>query len=178
MPRTMTTSNLIERSARWWRLALLAVLVGLSACGPGTGGTGTGPVAMSFGFSGTSGGAVFAPSAGVAGCDKICQVNLLLEEQRVELESSCTRFVYTGAWKVEGDNQLELKGTVIRITSRGTISSPGSLRLRFSGPDASSQQVNATLLDTAGNVILGPLQLRSDAAVAGGGAPQPSCSPP
>lgn len=178
MLRTKMTSNLIERCAHWWRLALLSLLVALSACGPGTGGTGTGPVASSFGFSGSSGGAVFAPSAGPAGCDRICQVNLSLEAQRVELEASCVRFVYTGGWKVDDGNLLTLDGTVARVTSTGTVSSPGTLRLQFSGPIATSSQVTITLLDSGGATLLGPLQLRSDSAVISGGALQPSCSPP
>lgn len=176
MRRTTMTSNLIERGARWWRLALLAVLTSLAACGPGTGGTGTGPI--SFGFSGSSGGAVFAPSAGAAGCDRICQVNLLLEDQRVELESSCLRFVRTGSWKVDDNGLLVLQGTVARVTSKGTVSAPGTLRLQFSGPTAASSQVTLTLLDDAGGALLGPLLLRGDSTVTGGTAPQPSCSPP
>jgi hypothetical protein len=175
MRRTLMTSNLIERGASWWRLALLALLLALAGCGPGTGGTGTGPVA--FGYSGSSGGAVFAPSAGAAGCDRICQINLLLEEQRVELESSCLRFARTGAWKADEQGLVVLEGTVARVTSRGTVSAPGTLRLQFSGPIAASSQVTMTLLDAAGATLLGPLQLRSDSAVTGGTAPQPSCSP-
>ena len=177
MLRTKMTSNLIERGARWWRLALLLLALGLAACGPGTGGTGTGP--LSYGFSGASNGAVFAPSAGLGGgCDRICQVNLQLQEQRVEFEASCTRFVAVGPWTLDANRQLVLNGTVERVTAQGIVSGPGKLQLAFSGLDvATSSQVTITLFNGVGTALLGPIQLRNDPGAAAGTAPQPSCSP-
>ena len=175
MLRTMMTSNLIDRCARGWRPFVLAALLSLAGCGPGTGGTGTGPI-NSFGFSGSTGGAVFAPSTAAAGCDRVCRINLKLEEQRVELETSCLRFAYLGTWEVGANGHLMLKGIVAVTTDKGTSSRPGALTLQFSGQGTASSSVTVTVHDDQGVQLLGPIRLQSDPEVTGGSPPSPACA--
>ena len=76
-------------------LATAATLLVLTSCGPGTGGTGTGPILGAVNFSG-SGFAIGAPCAEHCG-----STELRLENERVELTVTCRHFVFTGPWEIE-----------------------------------------------------------------------------
>ena len=152
----MTTQS-TDRAHRWCRAALLALAAALAACGPGTGGTGTGPIQGTLGFSGSAG-ATIAPTPGDA-------VSLRLESQRVELLAGCKRFVYTGAWDVGANGEAVLEGTLETTTAAGTGSVPATLRLQFSEKEAASARVTAVVAGANGAALVGPLTLdRGDAA--------------
>ena len=165
-------TNLFERRAgRLARLAaVFATLVALAACGPGTGGTGTGPIGATLGFSGGAGASATAPGAG---CVRDCaQASLRLDTERVELVAPCLRFVYTGTWGVDTAGLAILAGTA----ETGSNTAPNAtLRLQFSDATAASAQVTLTLTDSAGRTLGGPVTLlRNDAALA---VAPPACQP-
>lgn len=162
MPLTKMT-NLFERPARW--LAGLAAALLLAACGPGTGGTGTGPITGNIGaILGFSGGAGASTAAPGTGCTTDCaQTRLRLDSERVELAAPCLRFVYTGPWGLDTAGLAILTGTA----ETGGASTPNAtLRLQFSDATAASAQVTLTLTDSAGRTLAGPATLlRNDAAL-------------
>lgn len=161
-------TNLFERPARW--LACLAAALLLAGCGPGTGGTGTGPIGVTLGFSGGTGASVAAPGTGcTSGC---AQASLRLDTERVELTGPCLRFVYTGPWGVDAAGLAVLTGTA---DTGGTTAPNATLRLQFSDATAASAQVTLTLTDSAGRALAGPATLlRNDAALA---VAPPACPP-
>lgn len=145
------------RRARW---CLLTVLLALAACGPGSGGTGTGPLASLYsatGQMGTSVGGVASPST---------RIDLQLQDKSVELTTDCGRFVFTGDWAVNAGATVVLPG---RFES-GTSSTAASLRLQFSEGVSDSRTVTVTLLDANGAVLLGPVALDRKDALAPRGA--------
>ncbi len=165
-------TNLFERLAsRLSRLAAVsAITLALAACGPGTGGTGTGPIAATLGFTGGTGASATTPGAG---CVTDCtQASLRLDTERVELAASCLRFVYTGTWGVDAGGLAVLSGTA---ETGGTTAPNAVLRLQFSDATAASAQVTLTLTDSAGRSLLGSVALlRNDAALA---VAPPACQP-
>lgn len=165
-------TNLFERLAG--RLARLAAACAaawaLAACGPGTGGTGTGPIGATLGFAAGTGASATAPGAG---CVTDCpQASLRLDTERVELAASCLRFVYTGTWGVDTAGLAILSGTA---ETGGTTAPNAVLRLQFSDATAASAQVTLTLTDSAGRSLSGPVTLlRNDAALS---VAPPACQP-
>ena len=171
---TTMAGHRFERGARWWRMALLALATAglLAACGPGTGGTGTGPDVLTF--SGSAGmNSVPTPEPGcMARCE---QLSLQLEEQRIELRTACSRFVFNGLWALSPGGELVLPGTLETGTPTGTASATATLRLQFSDNQPASRQVTAVLLGAGGALQLGPVVLlRSEAAA---GSVPPGCGP-
>jgi hypothetical protein len=163
------TMNLLQRdllsSCRAWCGALLLAVV-VTGCGPGTGGTGTGPV---FTFSGGAF-AVSAPSLGGAlctgaGCEQ-AGLRLVPEENFIEFVAGCTRFLRNERWEVEANGAVVVSGLVETVGVVGAQPAQGTLRLQFSGRTADSQQVTATLQDAAGKTLVGPTTLtRGDSQV-------------
>ena len=145
------TTHRTESAHRWCRAALLALAAVLAACGPGTGGTGTGPIQGTLGFSGSAG-ATILPTPGDL-------VSLRLEPQRVELLAGCKRFLYTGAWEVGTNGEAVLEGTLETTTVAGTGLVPAVLRLQFSEKEAASARVTVVVTGAGGAVLIGPLQL-------------------
>ncbi len=190
MPQTRMT-NLFDLRAGLYRalthLALAITLVAsLAACGPGTGGTGTGPITPTVGFSGSATGSLLTGSTAggssvttppASGCTADCALaNLRLDADRVELTTPCLRFVYTGSWAVDAGGLAVLAGTLETAQGTATATSKAALRLQFSSAGIDSAQVNMTLTNEAGNALLGPATLlRNDAAP---GNTAPACGPP
>ncbi|RYF37405.1 MAG: hypothetical protein EOO25_19260 [Comamonadaceae bacterium] len=140
------------------RAALLALVAALAACGPGTGGTGTGPIQGTLGFSGAAAPTI-VPSPGDT-------VNLRLESERVELLAGCRRFLFTGAWEVGAGGEAVLEGTLETTTAGETGSVPATLRLQFSEKEPASARVTAVVTGTGGAILLGPLTLERGEAAA------------
>lgn len=143
--------------------AALAATLALAACGPGTGGTGTGPIGATLGFSGAATASTAAPGAA---CTTDCaQASLRLDTERVALAAPCLRFVFAGAWGVDANGLAVVAGTA--ETAGGVLLPNSTLRLQFNDATAASAQVTLTLADSAGNALAGPLTLlRNDAAPA------------
>lgn len=188
MPTTLT-SRLPELCARLGRLATFALLLGLAACGPGTGGTGTGPVqtmAASFSGDAITGAATAAGGDGLvtpgnpacaAGCGR---TTLRLDAALVELVAPCRRFVFNGASVVDANGLLVLSGLLDTSAAAGTTSAttttPATLRLQFSERTLQSAQVTFTLTSESGALLLGPALLQRNDDAAAATATPPSCS--
>lgn len=155
----------LEPALRYGMVALLALMLALPGCGPGTGGTGTGPIALSFSSAG--GGSITAPpfspppSCADTACDR---VDLRLEEERVELTAACARFLHEGGWAVDDAGLLMLQGTWEAPADAGTARVPATLRLQFTERDLARANVEVLLLDVGGGALLGPLALQGQGA--------------
>ncbi len=161
--------NLFDVAGHLARQVLaLAACVALVACGPGTGGTGTGPVNGVLTFTGGVGPSFSAPAASpcVADC---AQATLRLEVARVELAAPCLRFTHAGAWTVDAAGLAVVQGTVETAGTAGTRTQLATLRLQFTEAPDDSRQVTLVLLDSDGRALLAPQTLdRRDGVVAPG----------
>ena len=168
-------TNLPDWLARWRLMALaLAFTLLVGGCGPGTGGTGTGPREL-LTFTSTGSAMVSAPGIGAScpagSCDRI---DLRLEDSRIDLFAACRHFVFTGAWNPDAVGLLVLQGSVDTTAGTGTTTASAVLRLQFSDRDpADSAQVTATVSDLSGRVLVGPVGLQR-----GGAGPSPPCGAP
>ncbi len=140
-------------------LATAATVLMLAACGPGTGGTGTGPINGVLGFSGT-GFAVGAPCAQHCG-----STELRLENERVELTVTCRRFVFNGPWEIDATGLAVLSGSLETTEFADgqvqTSTVAAEMRLQFSDTRAeSSHEVAVTVRDAQGNHLIAPLTLQ------------------
>jgi hypothetical protein len=143
------TNPFLKRMSLAGRIAAVGLVFLLTACGPGGGGTGTGPT---LDFTSSADGAG-KPAGGVA--EVSCGLlSLRLEEARVELSNSCGRFVFTGDWAADPNQQVVLSGVLENSTTSSTV--PVTLMLQFSATPDNSQSVTVTLTDGLGRTILGP----------------------
>lgn len=157
------------------RLVAVTTLLVLAACGPGTGGTGTGPINGAVYFSG-AGFTVGAPCALHCG-----GTDLLLENERVELNITCQRFVFNGPWEIDAQGLALLKGTLetTEFSNGGeaqTRTVAAEMQLQFSDTRAdSSREVVVTVRDAQGKLLVAPrtLEQRPASAAAAPG----SCTP-
>jgi len=167
-------TSLPERFVQLWRgTTLVLLLVLLAACGPGTGGTGTGPVS----FSGTvaGGSAAVGTAGGIVApglpCSACTRVELRLDDGQVELRVPCGRFAFAGPWNAEA-TELALPGTFELTRADGPASLPATLRLQFGTEGVRGQQVVVTLVDAAGAPVVAATLQRGE------GAPAPApCTP-
>ena len=167
------TKLLLERLLRICCFTFLGVLVVLvlTACGPGGGGTGTGPtsysstVSVAGGVGGGSGGVTPNPPPGGGGtvpnpplpgdCTGACaEMDLHVQEGRVELVTGCGRFVFVGGWEVDANGLAVLPG-MLESQSAGTAVAV-TLRLQFGGTPEIRPSVTVTVVDAAGHILLGP----------------------
>jgi hypothetical protein len=168
----MKTRDLLEAGLRLvGLLSVLAAVLTLISCGPGSGGTGTGPSTI-------LGSATFASSSSASISAPPPSTRLRLEPSLLELSTGCVRFHHEGSWSVDENNQSTTTGIVEISSLAGSRITNGSLRLVFVGPPTgqqvltlfdplSVQQVTFTLFDEAGRVVLGPQTLqRQDGAPA------------
>lgn len=145
-------------------LAPVMAAVVLAACGPGTGGTGTGPIAAtslpagtSLYFGASQPGFSAAPSNCVGGQ---CMVQTLtLEAQRIELRAGCIRFVRTDAWSIDETRLAIVHGQIETTNAAGVTRTDGTLRLQFDGPWETAPTLTVTLTDDQGRVLIGPTAL-------------------
>ncbi len=165
----MPLTTMTDRPDTAWRrcahVAALACALLLAGCGPGTGGTGTGPISAKY--MGTTGPAFSAPASSLCAVSACGDTYLRLEPASVDLRLVCRRFLHEGPWEVDADGLAVLAGT-IEVTAGGvTRSAPGTLRLKFTGAPEGAKELSFTLLDAAGNVVAGPASVqREDAALA------------
>lgn len=140
-------------------LATATTLLMLAACGPGTGGTGTGPILGAVNFSG-SGFAIGTPCAQHCG-----STELHLENERVELTVTCRRFVFNGPWEIDATGLAVLNGSLETTEfvdgQVQTSTVAAEMRLQFSDTRAdSSHEVAVTVRDAQGNHLIAPLTLQ------------------
>jgi hypothetical protein len=140
-------------------LSVLALLLALISCGPGTGGTGTGPIEKSLTFSGALPPNTMLP---VTQCETDCsEWHLALEDDVVELRTACLRFAHTGSWRLEPNRRVaDVEGSIELPQMVGmTSTAPATLRLTFSAVPEESNHVTVTLLDADGRTLAGPRSL-------------------
>ena len=162
------------------RLAALALLAWLAACGPGVGGTGTGVEPAGLGSFGATAaplcGSSFAsalkcpPAGGPAtpaseGTARVVfvdstsggQVTVVFEANRLDLEARCQGLLFAGNWGIDAAGTLRFYGSV--RTSGSTVDLPAyaSVQLQTSGASA---ELSIVLQNLQGAVILGPVVLR------------------
>lgn len=147
------------------------------ACGPGTGGTGTGPnmgAALAEGtYSATLDTSL--PPVQPLPCGERCAGALVLSvgEARVELNLPCQRFVHEGHWAFDADGQAELTGrwSALVVSGGKTVLHEQSARLTLlaSLPDGQGLRLQLVLRDLQGATLLGPVLLaqqpQPDAAI-------------
>jgi hypothetical protein len=163
----MKTIKIPEAAGWLLRLVLAAWLVALAGCGPGTGGTGTGPEG-SFIVGPTSTMAPNGLGTARAECLRDCaEPTLLLEAGKVSLATGCLRFTHAGPWSVGEDGVASIGGTLETTRDGQTQTATGTLRLQFAGaPDDAQTAVTVTLFDGSGNTVLGPQVMnRGESAV-------------
>lgn len=156
-------TNLPEFFQRVGRLVAASALLGLAACSPGTGGTGTGPIGTLSYVGKPAPTFSLGPAPGAACKDNCASVALVLEKERVELTASCQRFVHVGEWATNPEGLVVLYGVLQTTTFIGTQSKtdavPAILRLQFSEGQADSKQVSIAVRDSEGHDLLAPLNL-------------------
>ncbi|MES3002146.1 MAG: hypothetical protein V4787_15760 [Pseudomonadota bacterium] len=144
--------DLLERALRHARTLLLLSLMALTACGPGSGGTGTGPL-MAFNFSGSVGGG----SVGGADPGAFLALNLRIEDGQVELVAD-ELLAFKGEWSEPGtDFVVRVPGSaVLRGETRTAV-----LRLEFDRTPHASSAVTLTITsaDQPREVLLDPVTL-------------------
>jgi hypothetical protein len=178
----LSLSGLISLS---WLMAALLV-----ACGPGTGGTGTGPEPTSqspvlAGSTISYTGIAPLPLSGIptpaatpipgSTCTALCgtgtgttSLSLQLQSQSIALHASCANFSYSGPWSISAQGEVNVEGryeTVITVNGQPSTSSQAArLNLLFDTPSADSSAVTITLRKIQGIVLLGPVRLDRGAA--------------
>ncbi len=174
----MSTKPLLHKLA----LCCLAWLVPLTvpllvlllvACGPGTGGTGTGPVAgapvpagsptLSSVYNGVytaNPSSAPATPTGCASCTSTQAVNLQVQTDSLQVSSPCFTFTYAGPSSAAADGSVAVQGTYTQLSAAaptGTSSQAATLTLRFA---AGNDSVQVTIQDAAGQTLLPPVTLQ------------------
>lgn len=156
--RQTKMSALRSALARTLRLlALPLVVLALTACGPGTGGTGTGPISGIFQFSGPG------FSSGMPCAGQCPSYILRLEPEHVEYSAGCNRFTATGPWAIDDKGMATLPGTLETTESVNgqvqTRRTPAWLYLQFGDAGVDSTEVSLSVRDAAGANLLMPTTL-------------------
>ena len=153
----MKTTLLPDALRRLLGLVLVAWLFALTGCGPGSGGTGTGPQTFSVGPAAAPlGNGGSGASALRADCGRECPPAVLhLDPTFVELQSQCLRFVHSGA-VVVGGTHASVQGTLQTTTAGETSTGAATLQLQFTTEAAASPIVVVTVIDASGRTVLGP----------------------
>jgi hypothetical protein len=89
-------------------------------------------------------------------------MNLSLQQNRIELSSPCGTFSFAGAWTVSASGEAEIAGswqvsTVGHPTASNTLSA--TLKLKFLGAPESSPTVRVNLQGSAGQILIGSVDL-------------------
>lgn len=145
----------LHRVSAWgfkWAFAI-TVTAALAACGPGTGGTGIGPVVGTYiSLTGTAtGGASTTPGTvppGVASAGYV----LVLEPTTIRLTGACLAFQFDGAW-VEANGEIRVTGSYRQAAPANDLALapalPGTLVAKLE-----STGLTVTLQDARGAVAL------------------------
>jgi hypothetical protein len=139
----------------------------LVACGPGTGGTGTGPNVGASLAEGTYTATLdpdLQPMQPLP-CGDRCAGAMVLTvgEARVELSLPCQRFVHEGSWEFDADGRAELSGRWTTLAVRGdkTVLQEQSVLLTLVAnlPDGQGLRLQLSLRGLDGAPLLGPVLL-------------------
>lgn len=178
-----------QRGAGWPRVRRLPTLLkvavisavlasALTACGPGTGGTGVGPIASTSLFSGSyvsqiGGAGMVTPATGNPGVVVTpgpgASFAVVFEPQQVSLSGACLSFTSNGV-RVESSGDLRIDG-LFRLTTPGVAleiapTLPGTLVARIEGTG-----LRVTLLSANGAILA---NFGTSARLADGVVPAPT----
>lgn len=164
---------------------LLALIATLPGCGPGTGGTGVGPVSSfvmapiffsgaippaqppAFTLGTTSNGSTSAAATCPVDCS-VAAATLTLEGERVLLQGPCFNFVSQSPLAIAASGSALLAGSyqTISQTSTQTLNLQGgqtstssadvTLMIEFASRQADSPSVTISVRDSVGALLLGP----------------------
>lgn len=169
---------------RWTRVAAGLLLAWLAGCGPGVGGTGTGtepPLAV-FGASATPVcNGVIAPAlacasvtgapsgAGTAivvyaGATPLGRLRAVFDGQQVVASIDCVGWRFEGEWGTDPQGRQRYFGTLVRGT--GGSAEPAQVSMQAVAQPTGGTLLRATVLDAGERVLLGPIELRPDGAMA------------
>jgi hypothetical protein len=174
------THPLLKQALHW--LCLLAALA-LSACGPGTGGTGTGPqtiapfAASYIGTQSAASPAGVATSSTGAGSSTSAAVSLQLQTTGIVVTSGCADFNYAGTWSVSSTGEISVQGIYSSAGATGqTSAAPQTavLRIAFANATAESAIVTLSIQTPSGTLLLGPVTLQLS-TLATPAAPKSDC---
>ena len=166
----------------------LALTTWLAACGPGSGGTGTGETGAAFVlFSATSaslcdtklpdalpcvGGVLSITStpdilaSSVAHFSNVAQggtLTLTIQGNSVELVERCRKLRFTGDWGITADGDARFFGSYTLDSMAPVIASVSLLPM----PSANANELSVVVRDAAGRVVLGPVSLQQVATPVG-----------
>ena len=170
MPQMKPTSpsDTASSSVRRFTLAIgCALFVLMAGCGPGTGGTGTGPGAT-HSFAGPAPSGTALPPATACTAGACAEVMLRVDSASVDLVAPCLRFIADTGVASQELRQIELSGRIERNGTDASLASRGSLRIVAAQELGAAEEVTVTLVDAQGVAVLGPAQLRRQAAADAG----------
>jgi hypothetical protein len=153
--------HLLKHALYW--LCLLAALA-LNACGPGTGGTGTGPQPIAtiapFAAAYTSApGAGSVTGAGTqstgASSATTAAVNLQLQTTGIVLTHGCAEFNYSGPWSVSATGDISVQGIYTSTTQQTAV-----LSITLTNANADSASLSLSIQTPSGTWLLGPVILQ------------------
>ncbi len=162
--------------------ALLAALLSLAGCGPGTGGTGTGeglPALASFGavsaslcnsplaanLSCKSVGTPALPVSEVEGTQVVNyadtalggNISIAIQVNSIVLDSRCAGLHFSGDWGIAASNDARFFGSYTVGTS--TLAMPATLTLVAVGSGKSADML-VTVRTANGSIVVGPVTLQ------------------
>lgn len=166
----------------------LAMTAWLVACGPGSGGTGTGETGAAFVVFGASTASVCTSGfAGALACGPVIgspannpasevptmvnfsnvaqggSLSVAIQANSVELEDRCRKLRFTGDWGITAANDARFFGS---YSLDGMAPVIAALSVQ-PAPSGNPGELTVTLRDAAGRVVLGPVSLQQVGVPAG-----------
>ncbi len=166
----------------------LALTAWLAACGPGSGGTGTGETGAAFAVFGATAASVCTSGlAGALGCGPVIgspasnpgievpsmvnfsnvaqggSLSVAIQANSVELEDRCRNLRFTGDWGITATNDARFFGSY-SVNSMAPVISALSVQ---PAPSGNPGDLTVTLRDASGRAVLGPVTLKQVGVLAG-----------
>jgi hypothetical protein len=162
--------------------SLLLALLGLPACGPGSGGTGTGETGSAFALFGAAQTnvctATFAPALGCTvgsgavpsspdapGASMINfsdtaqggNISVAFQAQTIELNARCRGLHFQGDWGITASNDARFFGSYRLDNTSGSTFASLSVQTPVGG---NNNELQVTVRDADGRVVLGPVTVQ------------------
>ncbi len=130
----------------------IALAMAITACGPGTGGTGVGPVTGAYISAGTTNTATSTVPGSAPSTIASASYVLVLEPLAIRLTGDCLAFQFDGAW-VEANGEIRVTGSYRQAAPANDLALapalPGTLLARVEGTG-----FTVTLLDARGTAVV------------------------
>lgn len=143
------------------RALAVAITLAISACGPGTGGTGVGPVsgiyisvtAVTGAPSVTGVAPSISPTSPISPAAASAGYTLALDPLAIRLTGACLAFSFDGTW-VESGGEIRVTGSY-RLAAPGSDLAQAQAQAGTLIARAENVGFNVTLLDARGQLLLG-----------------------